>query len=285
MRRIDLTSHARRLRVRDAARCPTAGAGAATRSRRRFSTTSLVARTAHISPVSLRYSTPVAAMRPGEPSSTTRVTWAPVMIVRLGRRFGILLEERVVGARPPACPRGRLEERHDAGRATPVVSVIVTARYASRHGGLHELTRALEYRGAHGHPKGAGGAVRGRVDGNVVAGLESLALPEVRQHLAVAPPGGTALRPGVEVTRVATHVSHVVHPRGCRRASCPAASSSAPAASPSPHFPASAVYIQSVSGFCCNAGHAAENPAAGGTRPASRRATLAGRILGEIEPR
>ena len=55
----------------------------------------------------------VAAMRPGAPSRTTRVTWAPVMIVRFGRSFGVALEERVIGARPLARPGGGLEERHD----------------------------------------------------------------------------------------------------------------------------------------------------------------------------
>src|SRR4029453_16630973 len=47
-----------------------------------------------------------------------------------------------------------------------------------------------------------------------------------------------------------------------------------PSMSPRPHPPASAVYIQSVAGFCCIAGQAAGMPSGGGGGPpASRRAT------------
>src|SRR5262245_4422133 len=45
-------------------------------------------------------------------------------------------------------------------------------------------------------------------------------------------------------------------------------------ASPRPQQPGSAVYIQSVAGFCCSAGHAAGiNSSIGGRPPASRSAT------------
>src|SRR4030095_7516583 len=46
-----------------------------------------------------------------------------------------------------------------------------------------------------------------------------------------------------------------------------------PSSSPRPQPPASAVYIQSVTGFCCNAGHAAGiDSTGGGAPPASTRA-------------
>src|SRR6516162_5259586 len=47
-----------------------------------------------------------------------------------------------------------------------------------------------------------------------------------------------------------------------------------PSVNPSPHWPASAVYIQSVSRFCCNTGQAAGiSSAGGGGPPASSSAT------------
>ena len=62
-------------------------------------------------------------------------------------------------------------------------------------------------------PRGPVVSCAGASIGDVVAGREPLALLEVRQHVAVAPPGGAALRPGVEVARMAPHVGHVVHAR------------------------------------------------------------------------
>src|SRR5262245_48425425 len=56
-----------------------------------------------------------------------------------------------------------------------------------------------------------------------------------------------------------------------------------PSRSPRPHPPASAVYIQSVSGFCCNIAHAAGIASvAGGGPPASSSAT---RTLGSSDRR
>src|SRR6516165_11653804 len=47
-----------------------------------------------------------------------------------------------------------------------------------------------------------------------------------------------------------------------------------PPVNPSPHWPASAVYIQSVSGFCCSTGQAAGiSSSGGGGPPASSNAT------------
>src|SRR6516162_6034814 len=47
-------------------------------------------------------------------------------------------------------------------------------------------------------------------DDDLVVGREALALAEIGQHLGVAPPGGTAFGPGVEVARMAPHIDHVV---------------------------------------------------------------------------
>src|SRR6266545_1387319 len=55
-----------------------------------------------------------------------------------------------------------------------------------------------------------------------------------------------------------------------------------PPSSPRPHPPASAVYIQSVAGFCCSAGQAAGIACGGGGRPASISAT---RQVGSSESR
>src|SRR5262245_3418001 len=56
-----------------------------------------------------------------------------------------------------------------------------------------------------------------------------------------------------------------------------------PAVNPRPQPPASAVYIQSVSGFVCSDGHAAGiSSGGGGAPPASRRAT---RQVGSSESR
>src|SRR5271165_7692843 len=70
--------------------------------------------------------------------------------------------------------------------------------------------RGRQYWVAHGNPEWAGRIVCWRVDDDLAAGREALALAEVGQYLGVAPAGGAACRPGIKVAGVAAHVHHVI---------------------------------------------------------------------------
>jgi hypothetical protein len=81
---------------------------------------------------------------------------------------------------------------------------------AGRDRRLDELPGGRQYRVAHRDAERAGGIVRGGVDDDVLARRQALALAEIRQYLGVAPAGGAAFGPGVEVARMAAHIHHVV---------------------------------------------------------------------------
>ena len=78
----------------------------------------------------------------------TRVACAPVMIVRLGRRSGLALEERLIGAGSLAARAWWFAQRDDAGSAAAIASVVVAARDARGHGGFDEIARAPGARGS-----------------------------------------------------------------------------------------------------------------------------------------
>ena len=75
-----------RFRVRDAGRYRTAAASEANRQHPHSRSLPCSRWRRQISPFALRYSMPFASICPAESSSSTRVTCAPVMIVRFGRR-------------------------------------------------------------------------------------------------------------------------------------------------------------------------------------------------------
>ena len=122
----------------------------------------------------------------------------------------VAFEERVIGARPLAGTSRGLQERHHPVRAAAVTAVVVARGDPGRDRCVDEVLRAGEHRSAHRHAKGTIRVVRVGVDGDVPARGQPLALLEVGQDVVVAPPGGAARGPRVEVARMAPHVGHVV---------------------------------------------------------------------------
>ena len=122
----------------------------------------------------------------------------------------VAFEERVVRARPLAVTSRGLQERHDPVGTAAVTAVVVAAWDPGRHRRVDEVLRAGEHRGPHRHAEGTLGVVRVGVDDDVAARGQTLALLEVGQHVVVAPPGGAARGPRVEVARMAPDVGHVV---------------------------------------------------------------------------
>ena len=118
----------------------------------------------------------------------------------------------MVRARTLAVARRGLQERHDAGVADAVASVVVTDRDAGRVRGLDELLRAAQDRTAYRHTEWTRCVVRVGVDHDVAARREPLALLEVRQHRVVAPTRRAIGFPCIEVAGMPTDVRHVVDP-------------------------------------------------------------------------
>ena len=111
----------------------------------------------------------------------------------IGPLFGLAFQEGVVRAGPFAVFCRGLEERDDAGRTPAIASVVVTARNAGRHGGVHKFTGTGQNWRAHRDPERTGRVVRTVVDGDLVAGREAFALLEIGENLAVTPAGGAPL--------------------------------------------------------------------------------------------
>ncbi len=176
-------------------------------------TTSVRAVTTCVVPSSARYSTPVARSAPGSPSTTMRVDVGVGDDRQVGALFDLALEEGVIGAGALAVADRGLQQRDQSGRAAAVAAVVVAQRDAGRDGGVDEGLRAGHHGGPDGDAERPVGAVRVRVDRDVVAGDQAFALAEVGQDLVVAPAGRAVLRPRVEVAGVAAHVGQVVHAR------------------------------------------------------------------------
>ncbi len=211
-----------------------------------------------------RRRSPAAARR--RSSRITRVTCAPQITSRLGALLDLASEEGVVGARPLAVAGRGLQQRHDPVGAAAVAAVVVALGDAGRHGGVDEVLRAGEHRRPHRHAEGTRGVVGVGVDDDVAARGQALALLEVGQHVLVAPPGGAAGGPRVEVAGMAPHVGHVVD--AGRAAEHPAAGHHHPAARRARPAPAGVGRVHPV-----RRGVLLQRP---GTRPASPPAVADG---------
>ena len=82
----------------------------------------------------------------------------------IGAALRLAFQERMVGARPLAPPGGALHKRYQARRAAPVASVVIASRDARGHGGLDEIARGRENRGADRDTQRAVDVVRLGVD-------------------------------------------------------------------------------------------------------------------------
>ena len=103
-----------------------------------------------------------------------------------------------------------LGQRDKARRAAAVASVVVAARNARRHRRRDEIVRHRQHGGTDRNAQWAGGIVRAGVDDDVAGWRQPLALAEVGQHVDVAPAGGAAFGPGVEVAGMTADIHHVV---------------------------------------------------------------------------
>ena len=122
----------------------------------------------------------------------------------------LAFQEGLICARPFTPARSVLRKRHRACRPAPLASIVVTAGDARSHRCLDEILGDGEHWGTTGDPKRAGAVVRRRINRDLAAGRETLAFAKIGQHLGVAPSDGTAHGPGVEISRMASDVRHVI---------------------------------------------------------------------------
>src|ERR1041384_3434566 len=98
-------------------------------------------------------------------------------------------------------------------RGAAVAAGVVALRDAGRNRVLDELARGRQDRIARRNSERPLCIVCRLVDHNFGAWRQALALLEIGEHLGIAPAGGAALGPGVEVAGIAAHVHHVVDAR------------------------------------------------------------------------
>ena len=130
------------------------------------------------------------------------------------RQIGTLLrlagEEGLIGARSAPVPRRELCQGCDTARRIAVAAVVVAPRDAGGDRRLDELPRRRQDRVAHRHAERPLCIVCGLVNDDLGARRQPLAFLEIGEHLRIAPAGGTALGPGIEVAGITTHVHHVI---------------------------------------------------------------------------